>query len=143
MPVLTDYTWIIKRKRLNDKALTILCYKGEATSSGAFLFEYIEGGINTRSFGATTNVTFPDLISYQTKNSYNGQSISVGSNVDGTQLRIFMGGDTYPYYTKAVFYKAMLYSKTIDMLSINMLKNLFERDELIDVTNPIFKKEEL
>lgn len=140
MPVLTDYTWIMKRKRLNDKALTILCHKGEATSSGAFLFEYIEGGINTRSFGATTNVTFPDLISYQTKNSYNGQSISVGSNVDGTQLRIFMGGDTYPYYTKAVFYKAMLYSKTIDMLSINMLKNLFAKDELIDVTNPIFKK---
>lgn len=143
MPVLTDYTWIMKRKRLNDKALTILCHKGEATSSGAFLFEYIEGGINTRSFGATTNVTFPDLISYQTKNSYNGQSISVGSNVDGTQLRIFMGGDTYPYYTKAVFYKAMLYSKTIDMLSINMLKNLFAKDELIDVNNPIFKKEEL
>lgn len=140
MPVLTDYTWIMKRKRLNDKALTILCHKGEATSSGAFLFEYIEGGINTRSFGATTNVTFPDLISYQTKNSYNGQSISVGSNVDGTQLRIFMGGDTYPYYTKAVFYKAMLYSKTIDMLSINMLKNLFAKDELIDVNNPIFKK---
>lgn len=143
MPVLTDYTWIMKRKRLNDKALTILCHKGEATSSGAFLFEYIEGGINTRSFGTTTNVTFPDLISYQTKNSYNGQSISVGSNVDGTQLRIFMGGDTYPYYTKAVFYKAMLYSKTIDMLSINMLKNLFAKDELIDVNNPIFKKEEL
>ena len=140
MPVLTDYTWIMKRKRLNDKALTILCHKGEATSSGAFLFEYIEGGINTRSFGATTNVTFPDLISYQTKNSYNGQSISVGSNVDGTQLRIFMGGDTYPYYTKAVFYKAMLYSKTIDMLSINMLKNLFEIDELINVKHPIFKK---
>lgn len=140
MPILTDYTWIMKRKRLNDKALTILCHKGEATSSGAFLFEYIEGGINTRSFGATTNVTFPDLISYQTKNSYNGQSISVGSNVDGTQLRIFMGGNTYPYYTKAVFYKAMLYSKTIDMLSINMLKNLFAKDELIDVNNPIFKK---
>ncbi len=140
MPVLTDYTWIMKRKRLNDKALTILCHKGEATSSGAFLFEYIEGGINTRSFGATNNVTFPDLISYQTKNSYNGQSISVGSNVDGTQLRIFMGGDTYPYYTKAVFYKAMLYSKTIDMLSINMLKNLFAKDELIDLNNPIFKK---
>ena len=46
-------------------------------------------------------------------------------------------------YRKAVFYKAMFYTKTIDQLSINMLKNLFERDELIDVTNPIFKKEEL
>ena len=54
-----------------------------------------------------------------------------------------MGSDQYPRYTKAVFYKAMLYDKTIDQLSINMLKNLFEKDELIDVTNPIFKKKEL
>lgn len=46
-------------------------------------------------------------------------------------------------YWKGVFYKLMFYTKTIDQLSINMLKNLFERDELIDVTNPIFKKEEL
>ena len=36
-----------------------------------------------------------------------------------------------------------VYTKTIDQLSINMLKNLFERDELIDITNPIFKKKEL
>lgn len=52
-----------------------------------------------------------------------------------------MGSNIYPYYTKAVFYKAMLYDKTVDQLSINMLKNLFEIDELIDVTNPIFKKQ--
>lgn len=36
----------------------------------------------------------------------------------------------------------MLYSKTIDQLSINMLKNLFERDELIDVKHKIFKNNE-
>ncbi len=29
------------------------------------------------------------------------------------------------------------------LIQIGMPKNLFERDELIDVTNPIFKKEEL
>lgn len=43
-------------------------------------------------------------------------------------------------YWKGVFYKLMLYPKTIDILSINMLKNLFERDEIIDLNNPIFKK---
>lgn len=145
MPVLTDYTWIMKRKRLNDKSSTTLCHKGNGSTQNAFLFEYIEGAIKaTRSFGATTtNITFPNLISYQTKNSYNGQNINVGTSEDGNALHIFMGSNTYPYYTKAVFYKAMLYSKTIDTLSINMLKNLFERDELIDVTNPIFKKKEL
>ena len=145
MPVLTDYTWIMKRKRLNDKSSTTLCHKGNGSTQNAFLFEYIEGAIKaTRSFGATTpNITFPNLISYQTKNSYNGQNINVGTSEDGNALHIFMGSNTYPYYTKAVFYKAMLYSKTIDMLSINMLKNLFAKDELIDVNNPIFKKDEL
>lgn len=141
MPVLTDYTWIMKRKRLNDKSSTTLCHKGNGGNSNAFLFEYIEGGKATRSFGLTTpNIIFPDLISYQTKNSYNGQTINSGTSEDGNVLHIFMGSNVYPYYTKAVFYKAMLYSKTIDQLSINMLKNLFAKDELIDVNNPIFKK---
>lgn len=141
MPVLTDYTWIMKRKRLNDKSSTTLCHKGNGSSSNAFLFEFIEGTTKVRSFGADSTVVFPDLISWQTKNSYNGQTIASGTSIDGNALHIFMGSNVYPYYTKAVFYKAILYSKTIDQLSINMLKNLFERDELIDVTNPIFKKQ--
>lgn len=144
MPVLTDYTWIMKRKRLNDKSSTTLCYKGAGGTNGAFLFEFIEGGNGTRNFGNTNaGITFPDLISWQTKSSYNGKDITVGSATDGNALHIFMGSNSYPYYTKAVFYKAMLYSKTIDQLSINMLKNLFAKDELIDVNNPIFKKDEL
>lgn len=143
MPVLTDYTWIMKRKRLNDKGNTTLCHKGNGSNTNAFLFEIIEGTTKTRSFGIDNIIVFPDLISWQTKNSYNGQTIVSGTSVDGNVLHIFMGSNVYPYYTKAVFYKAMLYSKTIDMLSINMLKNLFEKDGLIDVNNPIFKKEEL
>jgi hypothetical protein len=143
MPVLTDYTWIMKRKRLNDKGSTTLCHKGDGSNTAAFLFEIIEGTTKTRSFGTDSTIVFPDLISWQTKNSYNGQTIASGTSVDGNVLYIFMGSNVYPYYTKAVFYKAMLYSKTIDMLSINMLKNLFEKDGLIDVNNPIFKKEEL
>lgn len=143
MPVLTDYTWIMKRKRLNDKGGTTLCHKGNGSNTNAFLFEIIEGTTKTRSFGTDSTIVFPDLISWQTKNSYNGQTIASGTSVDGNVLHIFMGSNVYPYYTKAVFYKAMLYSKTIDMLSINMLKNLFEKDGLIDVNNPIFKKEEL
>lgn len=143
MPVLTDYTWIMKRKRLDDKNEKTLLHKGDGYSKNAFLFEFTEGGQKTRSFGNDTYVTFPDIISYQSKNNYNGQTIESGANVDGNVLHVFMGSNSYPRYTKAVFYKGMLYSKTIDALSINMLKNLFERDELIDVTNPIFKKKEL
>lgn len=133
----------MKRNRLNNKSSTTLCHKGDGVKTNAFLFEIIENITKTRSFGADSNVVFPDLISWQTKNSYNGQTIASGTSVDGNVLHIFMGSNVYPYYTKAVFYKAMLYTKTIDQLSINMLKNMFERDELIDVTNPIFKKKEL
>lgn len=126
MPILTDYTWIIKRKRLND-ANSVMAYKGNA--------QY------TRSFSATNNaVEFPELISYQTKTNYNGKNINAGIETDGNTLYIFRSRDTFPYYCKAVFYKAMLYSKTIDQLSINMLKNLFALDILIDINHPIFKK---
>lgn len=143
MPVLTDYTWITKRKFPDINKMQTFVHKGTGSNSSAFLFEFNENGQKTRSFGHDTTVVFPDLISYQTKNSYNGEAIAADNTIDGNQLRIFMGNDKYPRYAKAVFYKAILYSKTIDQLSINMLKNLFERDELIDVTNPIFKKEEL
>lgn len=145
MPILTDYTWIVKRKWLDLVTYQTFVHKGAGiANNAAFLFEYIEGGFYTRSFSNVgESKEFPELISYQTKNNYNGTSLTPGSISDGNQLRIFMGSDQYPRYTKAVFYKAMLYDKTIDQLSINMLKNLFERDELIDVTNPIFKKEEL
>lgn len=143
MPVLTDYTWITKRKFSDINKMQTFVHKGTGSNSSAFLFEFNENGQKTRSFGHDTTVVFPDLISYQTKNSYNGEAIAADNTIDGNQLRIFMGSDQYPRYAKAVFYKAILYSKTIDQLSINMLKNLFERDELIDITNPIFKKEEL
>lgn len=145
MPILTDYTWIVKRKWLDLVTYQTFVHKGAGiNSNAAFLFEYIENGFYTRSFSNIgESKEFPELISYQTKNNYNGTSLTPRSISDGNQLRIFMGNDQYPRYTKAVFYKAMLYDKTIDQLSINMLKNLFERDELIDVTNPIFKKEEL
>ena len=143
MPVLTDYTWITKRKFPDISKIQTFVHKGTGSNSSAFLFEFNENGQKTRSFGHDTTVVFPDLISYQTKNSYNGEAIAADNTIDGNQLRIFMGSDQYPRYAKAVFYKAILYSKTIDQLSINMLKNLFERDELIDITNPIFKKEEL
>lgn len=140
MPVLTDYTWIMKRERLDDRN-SVMAYKGDSEGWGAFAFELLENAQYTRSFSASNNsVEFPSLISYQTKNNYNGKTINAGAEVDGSTLYILRSRDTFPYYCKAVFYKAMLYSKTIDMLSINMLKNLFERDELIDVNNPIFKK---
>lgn len=143
MPVLTDYTWIMKREILGINFCPV-AYKGDGSTylGGSMWFEQAGGGRGSCSFGSTFvgGLTFPELISYQTKTSYNGTSIYPGTDIDGTKLVIASRGDDVQGYMKLVFYKAMLYTKTIDQLSINMLKNLFERDELIDVNNPIFKK---
>lgn len=84
---------------------------------------------------------------YETKNSYNGKAITIRTDkTDSNGLSIgaiMNNGSALGGYWKGIFYKLMFYTKTIDQLSINMLKNLFERDELIDITNPIFKKKEL
>lgn len=80
----------------------------------------------------------PKQITYMTPTNYNGKTINKGNAIDKTGLCVGMYQDIN--FWKGVFYKMMLYSKTIDQLSINMLKNLFEKDELIDVNNPIFKQ---
>lgn len=145
IPAVTDYTWIMKREILG-KGFCPVAYKGDGSTylGGSMWFEQSGGGNGSCSFGSVFvgGLTFPKLISYQTKTSYNGTSINPGTDIDGTKLVIGARPDIQEYLN-LVFYKAMLYTKTIDQLSINMLKNLFERDELIDVTNPIFKKEEL
>lgn len=140
-PILTDYTWIMKRKWVDKKNLSCLASKCEP-ELGAFTFEWIEDqDAATRSFGGSpTQVDFPELISWQTKDNYNGTTITVGNNPDYSTLYIFRNRDAYPYYCKAVLYKAMLCSKTIDMLSIGMLCNMLEKDELIDLSNPVFKQ---
>lgn len=50
MPVLTDYTWIMKRKRLDDKNEKTLLHNGDGYSKNAFLFEFTEGGKKNQKF---------------------------------------------------------------------------------------------
>lgn len=57
--------------------------------------------------------------------------------IDGITVAKFSNG-----YTSMVFYKLILYPKTISLLEINFLKNLMEKDEIIDLNNPIFIKNE-
>ena len=73
-------------------------------------------------------------------NSFNGTSINKGGgNTDDSGITVakFSNG-----YTGMVFYKLILYPKTISLLEINFLKNLMEKDEIIDLNNPIFIKNE-
>lgn len=148
IPAFTDFTVIAKRVWMNKDEPLNECFihKGVVNtpiSQSAFMLEYEitdDTYYRSASFGGYINVervNRPESITYQTTKSYNGTPIIKGSGIDTQGLVI---GAVTNNYWKGVFYKMMLYSKTIDMLSINMLKNLFAKDELIDVNNPIFKK---
>lgn len=106
-------------------------------NKNAFLFEY--GKLSTYSFGQNNKYdesVVPSLISYATPTSYNGTTSLVrGSAIDTVGIDI-------AHATKIVLYKLILYPKTISLLEINFLKNLMEKDEIIDLTNPIFIKDE-
>lgn len=149
IPAVTDFTVIAKREWLDKDTIGNECFihKGAINTpigETAFMLEYeIVNDVYYRSssYGGYINIertNRPEKIVYQTPTSYNGTSITKGSGTD--TIGLTLGAVTNNYW-KGVFYKMMLYTKTIDQLSINMLKNLFERDELIDVTNPIFKKQ--
>lgn len=154
IPAFTDFTVIVKRTDLRvANPTTFFIQKGLLkgwNEGGAFSDGHYEGSAYyCSSFGRTNDITsaYNKEFFYQTPTNYNGVPINIGDKVDSNGLiigaGIFSTGDGIVGYYEGVFYKMMLYIKTIDQLSINMLKNMFERDELIDVTNPIFKKKEL
>lgn len=141
IPAFTDFTVIAKRQFLNSTLQSAFCLKGDnlygSGIGNAFLMEYNYNNDNMIfSFGMSNIVALEtSKITYLTPTNYNGNNIIRGTGDDNVGLMIGKCGSVY---WKGVFYKMMLYSKTIDMLSINMLKNLFAKDELIDLNNPIF-----
>ena len=147
IPAVTDFTVIAKREfpesaLVNDQTFLV---KGDAINGNnnvnSLAMECYWNDNYVISFQHQNVIPLEESkISWATPTSYNGNVITKGSGVDSAGLAI---GRLRELYRKVVFYKLMFYTKTIDQLSINMLKNLFERDELIDITNPIFKKKEL
>lgn len=146
VPTLTDYTYIFKRTLLNKKYNSASIFKGsnQQSGGGAFICDYnsVEPDLLTQgySFGAGLYVDSlnADSIVYGTRGSVNGQVITSGNNTDTEGLTI----GKWRGYKQMVFYKLILYPKTIPLLQINFLKNLMEKDEIIDLTNPIFIKDE-
>lgn len=149
IPALTDFTVIAKREWFNKSKYLNECFAHKGIISTpiretAFMLEYEIGNdtyYRSSSYGGYINVersNRPEKIVYQTPTSYNGSSITIGSGIDTTGLTI---GAVTNNYWKGVFYKAILYPKTITNLEIMFLKNMFEKDEIIDLTNPIFIQE--
>ena len=144
IPAFTDFTYILKRELLTNTVDTCSVFKGTKYAAGgwAFIADYYNSNSKTTgySFGNAVSYTTNEKTIYGTKTSVNGNTIVPGPNVD--ELGITLGKWSSANYKKMVFYKLMLYPKTLTNLEIMFLKNMFERDEIIDLTNPIFIKNE-
>lgn len=141
IPAFTDYTYIIKYSDIGTpNSNSCIQRKGETKlGGGAFVHSYIsaENKEFQLSFGASNgNLTNTDPIQYCTKTNYNGTTIKAGTNTD--DLGITIG--KWNSYRKMVFYKEMLWSKSLSSYEINMIRNLMMQDDIIDLNNLIFKE---
>lgn len=150
IPIVDDFTFLVKASLL--KGFTgsggLIARKGDVkhVTSGGYAFVYCldsssnEANRNSYySFGKallpSTGAIDPPLIGYMTKTSVNGVATTFGTNPDIKGINF---GDWNGGRMSMVVYKSILYPKTIPLLQINFLKNLMEKDEIIDLTNPIF-----
>lgn len=143
IPALTDFTCIVKRETINKQSKNVcFAYKGAFPSNGsadnAFLYDYKSNATTNSvySFGRDNVINTEPLISYITPTLVDDKTIIRGTGTDSEGMTI----GRWNTYWKGVFYKLMLYPKSLDLLQIRMLKNLFELDEKIDINNPIFKE---
>lgn len=151
IPMFDDFTFLVKASLPNGFTGSggTIAKKGSNTQviGGGYDFVYALDSSTTEanrnsywSFGKallpSTGAIDPPLIGYMTKTDVNGIPTTAGTNpsIEGITFSRWAG------HISMIFYKAILYPKTIPLLQINFLKNLMERDEIIDLNNPIFKK---
>lgn len=113
LPILNDYT-VICRRVLENNTKNVVASKSVVAGNGAFIFEY--GNNATYSFSEYTSglaVNLKDSVSYQTKNSYNGSTITVGNadDTDTLTLGIIREGDSR--LLKGAIYYFALYNKSL------------------------------
>lgn len=148
IPAFTDYTYILMRQILsNNIPNSVTMHKGIVKAyAGAFTADYVinneEAYINKfafHSFGAT-NIIYRNEVAnkiiWANTTSVNGIAVSRGSNTDDESITIAKFENNY---RRMVFYKLMLWSKSINnTYHINMLRNLINNGGIIDLNNPIF-----
>ena len=140
IPAFTDYTYIIKYKDFdNPNPNSCIQRKGNTKlGGGAFVHSYISTDNKEfqLSFGKNNeNITNSNTVQYCTKTNYNGITIIPGTNIDDLGFTI----GKWNFYRKMIFYKLMLWSKSINnTYHINMLRNLINNGGIIDLNDSIF-----
>lgn len=148
IPAFTDYTYILMRQILSDNIPnSVTMHKGIVKElAGAFTADYVinnEGGVINEfafhSFGAVNVILRSQVankIIWANTTSVNGIAVRRGSNTDDESITIAKFGT---HYRKMVFYKLMLWSKSINnTYHINMLRNLINNGGIIDLNDSIF-----
>ena len=137
IPAFTDYTYIIKYEDFNNPNTgSCIQRKGSIKAGGgAFVQDHIYRGTKYQyNFGISSNIHKDDSIAFCTRTNYNGTAIPSGNNTDDTGFTI----GKFDEYRKMVFYKEMLYPRTVNMLTINMIKNMMAEDGIIDIQGKLF-----
>lgn len=130
LPILDDYT-VICRRVLENNTKNVVASKSVVVGNGAFIFEY--GNNATYSFSEYTYglaVNLKDSVSYQTKNSYNGSTITVGNadDTDTLTLGIIREGDSR--FLKGAIYYFALYNKSLTIEEIETEKERLNEEWL-------------
>ena len=119
LPILKDYTVAALRKWLSPKGDGGgLISKSKISNDGAFIIEQsafnVTSGIHTYSFGLNnTGLSNPDLFNknyvYQTRYSYNGNSIQAGTGVDSDSMWLGAIRDGDSRFSKLALWSLMLF----------------------------------
>lgn len=144
IPAFTDYTYILMRQILsNNTPNSVTMHKGGIART--FISDYIidnTENINKfafYSFGISNYIDrnlVTNKIVYANATSVNGITIKKGTNIDNKGITI---GKYSSNYRKMIFYKLMLWSKSINnTYYINMLRNLINNGGIIDLNDSIF-----
>lgn len=116
LPILDDYTVICRREIINKDYYSVAS-KSTVFGKGAFIFEFIQGRTNhCYSFAADNQISLHNSeISWQTKNSYNGSTITVGNadDTDTLTLGIIRVEDESRRFLKGAIYYFALYNKSL------------------------------
>lgn len=130
LPILDDYT-VICRRALENNANNVVASKSVVAGNGAFIFEY--GNKATYSFSEYTSglsVNLKDSVSYQTKNSYNGSTITVGNADDTDTLTLGIIREKDNRIMRGAIYYFTLYNKSLTPEEIEIEKERLNEEWL-------------
>lgn len=129
LPILSDYTIIADRTWFENNGNRVFANKGNIWPNCAFTFEKINVSLNSETFSFSQSTRIDDLrnksgITYQTKQSYNGNPISFGDSSDGEVLVI--GGQITGEFV-GCHGDILLFNRTLTDDEITWLKENWEK----------------